>query len=291
MASDDKIEELIREIAVKHGIAVGRDDPILILQTINTRLMQDSQAAQQEILDRFKEELEAIAHRWGDDAKGKAERTLNAALAAINGVPVEAHLGRTVREVQRRYRAKVICLRGNHEDGWLRVASGGWPEFVVPRSNGCLATLRSYAGDGANDEMPRAEEWEALSKASFFPPGTIDWMNALPYYYEDDHAIYVHAGLVEKDGAFLHPDETENKALLLWLRTKSFFESYTGKRVVCGHTSTDSLPPELSTFTPDDPLDMWVNGSKSVYAIDTGCGKGGFLTCLELPALTVHESR
>ena len=82
MASDDKIEELIREIAVKHGIAVGRDDPILILQTINTRLMQDSQAAQQEILDRFKEELEAIAHRWGDDAKGKAERTLNAALTA-----------------------------------------------------------------------------------------------------------------------------------------------------------------------------------------------------------------
>ena len=90
MASDDKIEELIREIAVKHGIAVGRDDPILILQTINTRLMQDSQAAQQEILDRFKEELEAIAHRWGDDAKGKAERTLNAALAASK----EAKIGR-----------------------------------------------------------------------------------------------------------------------------------------------------------------------------------------------------
>jgi len=206
--------------------------------------------------------------------------------------PRSADVIRLVREtLPRTFPGKLVVLRGNHEDGWLRVASGGWPEFVVPRSNGCLATLRSYAGDGANDEMPRAEEWEALSKASFFPPGTIDWMNALPYFYEDDHAIYVHAGLVEKDGAFLHPDETDNKALLLWLRTKSFFESYTGKRVVCGHTSTDSLPPELSTFTPDDPLDMWVNGSKSVYAIDTGCGKGGFLTCLELPALTVHESR
>ena len=78
----DKIEEIIKEIAVKHGIAVGRDDPILILQTINERLMQDSAAAQQGMLDRFKEELEAIAHRWGDDAKNKAERTLNAALAA-----------------------------------------------------------------------------------------------------------------------------------------------------------------------------------------------------------------
>jgi hypothetical protein len=78
----DKIEETIKEIAVKHGIAVGRDDPILILQTINERLMQDSAAAQQEILDHFKEELESIAHRWGDDAKNKAERTLNAALTA-----------------------------------------------------------------------------------------------------------------------------------------------------------------------------------------------------------------
>ena len=78
----DKIEETIKEIAVKHGIAVGRDDPILILHTINERLMRDSAAAQQEILDRFKEELEAISHRWGDDAKSKAERTINAAIAA-----------------------------------------------------------------------------------------------------------------------------------------------------------------------------------------------------------------
>ena len=78
----DKIEALIGGIAARHGIAVGRDDPILILQTINERLMQESAAAQQETLDRFKEELESIAHRWGEDAKSKAERTLNAALAA-----------------------------------------------------------------------------------------------------------------------------------------------------------------------------------------------------------------
>ena len=78
----DKIEALIGDIAARHGIAVGRDDPILILQTINERLIEESAAAQQETLDRFKEELESIAHRWGEDAKSKAERTLNAALAA-----------------------------------------------------------------------------------------------------------------------------------------------------------------------------------------------------------------
>jgi hypothetical protein len=78
----DKIDFLIKEIASKHGVAVGRDDPIMILQTINEKLMQESSASQQEILNRFKEELEDIANRWGDDAKNKAERTLNAALTA-----------------------------------------------------------------------------------------------------------------------------------------------------------------------------------------------------------------
>jgi hypothetical protein len=56
--------ELIKEIAAKHGIAVGRDYPIMILQTINARLMQDSQKAQQEMLDTFKSELEEMSHRW-----------------------------------------------------------------------------------------------------------------------------------------------------------------------------------------------------------------------------------
>jgi hypothetical protein len=78
----DQIEELIREIAAKHGIAVARDDPILVLQTINNRLLQDSAAAQQAQLDQFREELEAISMRWRIDAKAKAERVVNAALAA-----------------------------------------------------------------------------------------------------------------------------------------------------------------------------------------------------------------
>jgi len=77
-----EVEELIKEIAIKHGIAVGRDDPIMILQTINARLMQDSQKAQQEMLDHFKSELEAMSSRWSVDAKEKAERILNTSLAA-----------------------------------------------------------------------------------------------------------------------------------------------------------------------------------------------------------------
>lgn len=78
----DQIEELIREIAAKHGVAVARDDPILVLQTINNRLMQDSAKAQQAQLDQYKQEMEALSLRWGNNAKEKSERILNASLAA-----------------------------------------------------------------------------------------------------------------------------------------------------------------------------------------------------------------
>jgi cell division septum initiation protein DivIVA len=77
---DEQIEALIREIAQKHGIVVGRDDPIFVLQTINHRLMQDSARAQQAQLEKLKEELEALAQRWSQDAKEKSERILNASL-------------------------------------------------------------------------------------------------------------------------------------------------------------------------------------------------------------------
>jgi hypothetical protein len=77
-----KIEEIIKEIAHKNGIAIGRDDPIMILHTINERLLRDTQRSQQAALDSFKSELELISHRWGQDAKDKAERILNAALQA-----------------------------------------------------------------------------------------------------------------------------------------------------------------------------------------------------------------
>ena len=52
----DPIDELIKEIAGKHGVAVGRDDPIMILQTVNTRLLQDSPKAQQAMLEGYKKE-------------------------------------------------------------------------------------------------------------------------------------------------------------------------------------------------------------------------------------------
>jgi len=82
MSDDERLEEIIRLIASKHGIVVGRDDPLLVLQTMNLLLLKDNQAAMVSALGQFREEIEAVAHTWGEDAKGKAERIMNAALTA-----------------------------------------------------------------------------------------------------------------------------------------------------------------------------------------------------------------
>jgi hypothetical protein len=75
----DGMDEVISEVAAKHGIAIGSDDPILVLHTINDRLLRESAAAQQALLDAYKEQLEASASRWHTDATARAGRILQAA--------------------------------------------------------------------------------------------------------------------------------------------------------------------------------------------------------------------
>jgi serine/threonine protein phosphatase 1 len=198
-----------------------------------------------------------------------------------------AQLIEHLRALPKRTPARVVTLRGNHEDAWLRVIDQGWPEFVLPPGHGCLETMESYLG---RMELPLDDSMKAvLVQGSFFPLDVVAWMRELPHFYEDEHAIYVHAGLVREGDRFLHPRDTDVPAAMLWLRDQRFFREYRGKRVVFGHTVTEYLPEELSSYTPEDPSDMWAG--PCTVGLDTGCGKGGFLTTLELPAMRVYESR
>lgn len=77
----DKFDAAIQEIAVKHGVVLSKDDPILILQTMNDRLIEEARQAQAGMLAQFREEMENISSQWREDAKEKAEKIINAALA------------------------------------------------------------------------------------------------------------------------------------------------------------------------------------------------------------------
>ncbi len=209
----------------------------------------------------------------------------------IDRGPSSAEVVEFVRSLPQRTTARVVCLRGNHEDAWLRVMAGGWDEFVLPSGNGCLSALRSFWKRPLpkEDELPARDEIDALRMGTFFPEDVVRWMESLAYWYEDDHAIYVHAGLPRDGKGFLHPSEVKDPMPLLWCRDDEFFRNYAGKLVVFGHTVTEFLPQELSNYTPDDPSDLFAG--PCVIGLDTGAGKDGFLTAVELPAMNVYESR
>ena len=209
----------------------------------------------------------------------------------IDRGPDSAGVVSWLREFAAATPAKVVFLRGNHEDAWLQVIEPGWPEFIMPRGTGCLEGYRSFTGKPVphDEESPTLEEMQAMYDGSFLPEDVVAWLKSLAFFYEDDHAIYVHAGIKRDGDHFPHPSQVEPQRALLWLRDRDFFENYRGKLVVFGHTTTRTLPNELSTYTPDDPSDLWAG--PACVGLDTACGKGGFLTAFELPAQRVYESR
>ena len=79
-APEPKLEETIQQIASIHGIVLSKDDPVMILHTLNERLIQDSTAAQKDLLDNFKSEIELSVSELSSAAKNHSDRVLNSTI-------------------------------------------------------------------------------------------------------------------------------------------------------------------------------------------------------------------
>ena len=190
--------------------------------------------------------------------------------------------------------AKVITLRGNHEDKWVESFEEPDLGFLVQAVNGGHAFYRSVKGGpplGSDESLEAHELREYFEVRSWMPEEIYQWMKALPLWFENDHAIFVHAGLDGEGTEWAHPSKSRPKTLM-WMREPDFFAGYAGKRLVFGHTPTTELPTHhLGTVAKwfDDPGDVWIRGD--LVGIDTGAGKGGFLSAIVLPRGKVFESR
>lgn len=132
--SDNSVEDLIKDVALKHGIALGADDPLLIQHTVNQRLIENFNQAIQEHLVLLREELELISRRWGDDAKEKAERILSVAIEhgrdqALMVIEGNAEgLSKTTRQALRAEIASQIApvLKRSQRISWVTFAAAGF---------------------------------------------------------------------------------------------------------------------------------------------------------------------
>ena len=104
--NDERTEELLKEIAAKHGVALDRQDPILIVQTLHMRLLAESRHAQQTMLEDYRATLEAMLERWGAESKAKAERIVTATLTA-SMESMKAQMATTTTDVASAIRKEV----------------------------------------------------------------------------------------------------------------------------------------------------------------------------------------
>ncbi|MEP6605743.1 MAG: hypothetical protein ABJA60_06450 [Nitrosospira sp.] len=113
----DPIHQIIEEVAVKHGYALDRDDPVLMLYTINRRLMQSSAAIQQTMLEQHGKELDVSMRKWEIQASRQADSAMFGKLDAMQDViamtvrtEFEAALKELKMDLQRYQRSTHINL-------------------------------------------------------------------------------------------------------------------------------------------------------------------------------------
>ena len=178
---------------------------------------------------------------------------------------------------------KVVLLRGNHEDVYLRSLAEVDVGFFLARGNGTVETFRSFTDRPHAPELTGEELTALFAVRDWLPDAVERWLATLTTWYEDDHAIYVHAGLDGEGADWKHPRDGRPEPLL-WMREPDFWEQYEGKTVVFGHTPVVELPPR-------DPerKQPWRRGP--LIGLDTGAGRGGHLSAIELPSGTIYDSR
>lgn len=146
-----------------------------------------------------------------------------------------------LRKVQIEMPDAVTCLRGNHEA--LLIEAGKTGDNGLWLLNGGGQTLASYG----------------TSDVAGLPRDHLDWIAALPLFFDDGRRFFVHAGVNPAV-----PLDQQSEEDLLWIR-EPFFASDRdyGRLIVHGHTPLRSGRPDLR---------------RNRLNLDTGAVYGGPLT-------------
>ena len=172
---------------------------------------------------------------------------------------------------------RVICLRGNHEQMLMDFLEGEPTIWLTPVVGG-QRTFEQYTGRSPAEFNHDPQEMR-LTLQRALPVEHLEFMRSLPFYHEDEHAIYVHAGLDEGK----HPRESSPMSLL-WMRDMEFYKNYRGKPCVFGHTPTPLLPLRGRLGRHGIYI------SHSAVGLDTGCERQSPLSSLSLPDFNLYQT-
>ena len=113
----DAINRIIEEVAVRHGIALDRDDPVLMVYTINRQLMECSARIQQSALEQSLRNIEQSAGRIHDQAACAMDRKMREAAADMRQA-----LQQEAERLFNQHKKETRALMENHRK-WRRFAA------------------------------------------------------------------------------------------------------------------------------------------------------------------------
>lgn len=198
--------------------------------------------------------------------------------------PESGQVLRLIHDLQRLHEAgKVIVLRGNHEEmllEWLDVY--GNPKAKDPDGCGLPAwndwlntdpdfrTFRTLITDAQWTVFQRAvltlpeDDLNRTAAKMVLESGQelIAWLRGLPYYYETERQIFVHAGIDEEAGEWWPLGSPEYVFTQKYPPTRGRFH----KNIIAGHVGTASLAgdPEFHGIFFDGESHYYIDGTVNV---------------------------
>jgi Calcineurin-like phosphoesterase. len=188
-----------------------------------------------------------------------------------------------IKELTERYPLQVVALKGNHETmfldfleaGELDIVNVAWAAIQLTDAIGynflsatCREKLRDF--DFPTDDLDVLFRAARIVQKDILEnhKDLVQWMKHLPYYYETETQIFVHAGINEEAGNRWKQATSEDDFVNKY--PASFGKFY--KDIIAGHIATSSLAGD-----PDFHGVFW--DKQSHYYID---GTAGISHCIPL---------
>ena len=176
-----------------------------------------------------------------------------------------------IYDLQKQYPNQVIVLKGNHErylEGYL-FGNDEWLIFMDYDLN----TTKTFIPEKEFEEMEQIflhadrDTIQNMIRNSLLThhKELFEWMKELPYYYETNKQIFVHAGIDEEAGSMWKELTEKNWFLEKMPATFGKFE----KDIIAGHIMTSYLAndPEFNGVYYDGESHYYIDGHTSVTGV------------------------
>ena len=75
--NNDRLDALIKRIAAEHGIVLTKDDPVLMMHTLNEVLLEQNEKTHAELLSKYEAVLQESFNQWQAYTSKKANALIN----------------------------------------------------------------------------------------------------------------------------------------------------------------------------------------------------------------------